>query len=983
MAINFPNAPSSGQVYEFGDYTYTFDGVKWTSILKYGLAAAKVSSETPPPNPENGLMWYVPSTGESYLWYVDGDSGQWIQENPSIGAVAHNYLEGVNDAGAHEASAIALASGNSVQYESDDRAGFDAALYAEAGIVDDGIADTAVASQRLEALRVAAVKSVLASLTDKVSINGSVWASGQTFNFYNEYMIYNGEAYSPLPATVLPYTVGTAPDLGFVYQIRLNDHSKLSNLNPADGSAHNASDISYSMAGGNVESELNNVNSQISAMVDDISAAASISGGEFSDINSIISQPVLTNKANPNVVDVKLNTGTPASSDKAPELLSISDQLHRLREVDGKTSLQNSSSLGTMSVTRKYDVQAGQYTASLHNAPLGFYFYLPTVHVQVYTSNGLFHSNVTPVTRSFGDRQITFTVPSGATKVTFNIRNVTDFSNTNPMTASALQICIDNLMLNIGAYASDFSEYSNGVFSPDSTLFDPIIDGKVSFNKQGEFLYIRAPLQQSSQYDVVYRMIVNSGLNYSAVDSRSGVVDFWGSRFINKSEASTISAFNKSTLVHTSGMDESCPIRINGMFVAGGHGVIGYNATMSAHGKSNIDVGSIWSDGVDQWVLTYVKTTNNLVLVRKWTGFIDKWVISSAVFSSTTLTHVSGATNTANIVMTSSVQEQFVPIIRDYFADVRVDKVSTVEDIGAGEGVSISETYALMNIASQQDYLIANVGSATPNYTHSSILEQIRFYYEYNFDRYGAVSIRSGNQCRSAYKRTADVDYWGGMQSQRLSRTIDSTVGMSTSVEWFVPDVSPVNGYDLKNVADVTSNAGTITILKSDCDNPADTPSHFAMIGKDGTGVKVAGLAYGYNRSVGLGVPATRSLSTDKITYMSSMEKMYPVAVDALSGDAVVGQNSVVTSFKAPFDPQQDGLLTLPAIVVEMDGSTYVYITSHAALANYDVNVPSNLSGKAISVIKETGSGAISSNFVSGGKIKINSTGYYDVIIKL
>jgi hypothetical protein len=57
------------------------------------------------------------------------------------------------------------------------------------------------------------------------------WASGQVFDFYNQYMIYNGEAYSPLPATTLPYTVGTIPNLGFVYQIQLNDHSKLANRN--------------------------------------------------------------------------------------------------------------------------------------------------------------------------------------------------------------------------------------------------------------------------------------------------------------------------------------------------------------------------------------------------------------------------------------------------------------------------------------------------------------------------------------------------------------------------------------------------------------------------------------------------------------------------------------------------------------------------------------------------------------------------------
>ena len=78
-------------------------------------------------------------------------------------------------------------------------------------------------------------------------VNGGVWAYGQEFNFYNEYMIYNGEAYSPSPATVLPYTVGAAPDLGFVYQIQLNDHTKLSNRNAVG--AHDASAINDANGG--------------------------------------------------------------------------------------------------------------------------------------------------------------------------------------------------------------------------------------------------------------------------------------------------------------------------------------------------------------------------------------------------------------------------------------------------------------------------------------------------------------------------------------------------------------------------------------------------------------------------------------------------------------------------------------------------------------------------------------------------------------
>lgn len=44
MAINFPNSPLAGQVYEYGDYKYTYDGVKWTSVIKYSSDSVKAHS---------------------------------------------------------------------------------------------------------------------------------------------------------------------------------------------------------------------------------------------------------------------------------------------------------------------------------------------------------------------------------------------------------------------------------------------------------------------------------------------------------------------------------------------------------------------------------------------------------------------------------------------------------------------------------------------------------------------------------------------------------------------------------------------------------------------------------------------------------------------------------------------------------------------------------------------------------------------------
>lgn len=48
-------------------------------------------------------------------------------------------------------------------------------------------------------------------------LNGGVWATGQTFTAYNQYMIYNNVPYKPLATTTLPYgPTGSTPDTAFV-----------------------------------------------------------------------------------------------------------------------------------------------------------------------------------------------------------------------------------------------------------------------------------------------------------------------------------------------------------------------------------------------------------------------------------------------------------------------------------------------------------------------------------------------------------------------------------------------------------------------------------------------------------------------------------------------------------------------------------------------------------------------------------------------
>lgn len=183
-----------------------------------------IVQEDPPLIALEGQQWTRCSDLKEFFRYGSNNGGAWVSRRPNYVATPSN-----------SAAEVITSQGKSLQYTNDDWQGFSDALYAEAGKVDSGIPDTAIASQRLDAIKTVSVKETLDKLTDKVPVNGGVWASGQEFNFYNEYMIYDGEAYSPLPATVLPYTVGATPDLGFVYQIKLNSLQALSGLTePSD-----------------------------------------------------------------------------------------------------------------------------------------------------------------------------------------------------------------------------------------------------------------------------------------------------------------------------------------------------------------------------------------------------------------------------------------------------------------------------------------------------------------------------------------------------------------------------------------------------------------------------------------------------------------------------------------------------------------------------------------------------------------------------
>jgi len=89
-ALNFPATPSNGD--EFEGYVYDSTLGVWNrkpSTIAYTVSPAA------PANPNEGDVWFNEVDGSSYIYYVDGDSDQWVEIGGSAGPQGSQGPQGI------------------------------------------------------------------------------------------------------------------------------------------------------------------------------------------------------------------------------------------------------------------------------------------------------------------------------------------------------------------------------------------------------------------------------------------------------------------------------------------------------------------------------------------------------------------------------------------------------------------------------------------------------------------------------------------------------------------------------------------------------------------------------------------------------------------------------------------------------------------------------------------------------------------------
>ena len=91
MKINAGQAPSTlipeyiGSA--FDKVITVADNIEHIAEVANSISGSGVNGyigDIPPTFPSAGATWYCTSDGRTYVWYVDADSGQWVDSSPQI-----------------------------------------------------------------------------------------------------------------------------------------------------------------------------------------------------------------------------------------------------------------------------------------------------------------------------------------------------------------------------------------------------------------------------------------------------------------------------------------------------------------------------------------------------------------------------------------------------------------------------------------------------------------------------------------------------------------------------------------------------------------------------------------------------------------------------------------------------------------------------------------------------------------------------------
>lgn len=497
------------------------------------------------------------------------------------------------------------------------------------------------------------------------------------------------------------------------------------------------------------------------------------------------------------------------------------------------------------------------------------------------------------------------------------------------------------------------------------------------------YLYARTPWDAT--YDAVQRITVTA---VTASATANGCVQPSGIKLIPIATArgSMVTAYNAAATAQTIAgqTDDAPPCKYNNTFIGGNHGAnVSKKITCTAHGKVAADIGSLWTNGSVQFRIIAILDANTLLMLSANTGHAERWSFNTTLAAGT-LTHVSGATNTGDIVFTGPVTWQIFPCVQNHVRTVKLNGSTTVTVDGVYDcnHVTVEESYGIHNVASMLDYIVAGMPWASaPALNHASIATQVQLEHVYTVRDNGSLSMAG----RFENLQTVDMGTNDGYISFIQSQPIYWDTPSSEQIWFYVPRVNTVGSLAAEPTQNITTSVPLTDYIKTTWTSATNPPDRMVQFVKSSGGVNKRGYATGYSRLSGAGADMDNYVV--KSGYITAARKMYTHILTKLAPvfgapASTLPVNSVVaaTAYRIPYNLAAIPEATTAAVRLT-DAGAEVILDFHTNVSAYAVPVPAKLNGKTVTIVDSNGNLTLDSAVVTAGAITVTVTGSYGAAV--
>ena len=367
-------------------------------------------------------------------------------------------------------------------------------------------------------------------------------------------------------------------------------------------------------------------------------------------------------------------------------------------------------------------------------------------------------------------------------------------------------------------------------------------------------------------------------------------------------------------------LDDIAPLLTDAGYIGANHGYnYGYYCTSSSHGLSETDIGKLYNDGTDNWILLKVDDSDHFTI-----GCYDStvWFRLKA----------KEAPNTINfgtaITITSSTRKQIRPCLKNGSIDI-IDN--------SKDSLRIREQYDIIDIGTSVDAIINNAGY-NDNYSIVDLADSVfRIQTVYEFNSEGAITLYQ--QVELLKNNVAMLSAWYG--SQLSSFDDDDLIAVPETI-------NPI------------LQGGTLSVSKAKWNDQNKAPSLFIKTNSAKT--KGVAIAYVNDRTNDL---------TDSAGYVQDGSfKLYPNMIQPYTKDAGFYQNIVL---RFPFVKNADGADYVSWTNVGND--VYVFIGLLSA-KSVDVVIDANIYGRKSTGVVLSNCTVDSTDVITNIKVTSTSEGY-------